>query len=82
MSQKLLNKYQALALMMLGMKLRNILWDNPYHHGCAYVYVKEGTVWCSNTEAEIEDSTWLTLNDFKDNDRLKEGWYIYELQSS
>lgn len=79
MNQKLMSKSQALASMALGMRVRHILWDNPYHYGCVYAYLNEGSIWCQNTE---DDNThWIEIEKFKEEAR-ESGWYIYELQSS
>lgn len=76
MSQKLMSKSQALAIMALGMKVRHIMWDSNYHYGCVYAYLNRGDIWCENTEGV--NSLWITIDIFKTEAR-ESGWYIYEL---
>ena len=77
---KLMDKKQALAAMALGMRIRHINWDNPYHSGCAYCYLKEGNIWSkdkNHSSGNNFESEWLTVENFKTNGALETGWYIY-----
>lgn len=74
---KLMSKKEALAAMSVGMCVRHLTWDTPYHNGCSYCYIKEGEIWNANTMG-IEDAKWLSFEEFKNNGHLETGWYIYE----
>ena len=80
---KLMDKKQALAAMALGLRLRNLNWDDPEHRGAACCYLKEGALWICHQRDEYNkgnanDTQWREPEEFLSNGCLETGWYIYE----
>lgn len=77
MSRKLLTKPEALLYMQLGKTVRHLSWDDPCHEGCVSAWIQNGTIWANNTH-HCKDDEWVSINSFKESDKLMTDWYIYE----
>lgn len=80
-SKKLFDKKQAALYLQLGFSLRNILWDGEdTEEYPSHAWLKGDRVIINRPGDNTVD--WHSLDAFKAYNKLRDGWYICELQSS